>query len=528
MIDASPRWNSGPAATRYTLDSRAATDVGPANSRSLSDARTSSERDAILERYDGRSVAPRRDALNRDSGALSDRTPAPSLSRARRGMDPVVRTPQARQPAQELSSADLGQPRSSASAQREAPQRSARELASESARRDRLARTRPQDGTQTGSADATARAQTTRERALNLARARRSLDAVGATGTSPTAALGTNRSRFAGGDAAAGGTTRERVQRARRTETRLGELGNRDARAYDRVARIGQATARASSISLAVGLSVGLGYGYGSYGCGYYGPGAWSYFNCWYPGWAWNCQPYYWWPVSWYYNACFGWPLAYYWSSPAYYYNPAPYRYGTVVYNYYYDDGYAADVVEQPLAAEPAPLGPAATAAPDSAAVARDRYLELGDQAFYEGRYDDAVHYYAKAVSFADEDAMLYLVLSDALFATGDYHYGAYALRRALELDPTQATQSIDKRTFYADPSSFERQLAVLERYLADRPTDADARLLLAANYLFGAAPADALETLEGPAADDLEDEPAARAIRDAARMALAPAPAED
>ena len=31
---------------------------------------------------------------------------------------------------------------------------------------------------------------------------------------------------------------------------------------------------------------------------------------------------------------------------------------------------------------------------------------------------------------------VLFLVLSDALFATGDYHYAAYALRRALELDP--------------------------------------------------------------------------------------------
>jgi hypothetical protein len=107
------------------------------------------------------------------------------------------------------------------------------------------------------------------------------------------------------------------------------------------------------------------------------------------------------------------------------------------------------------------------------------------------------VQYYAKAVEFAPDQGVLYLILSDALFATGDYHYGAYALRRALELDATLLEKPVDKKGFYRDPLEFDRQLALLETYLKDRPTDHDARLLLAANYLFGGRPAAAVDLLE-------------------------------
>jgi thioredoxin-like negative regulator of GroEL len=108
---------------------------------------------------------------------------------------------------------------------------------------------------------------------------------------------------------------------------------------------------------------------------------------------------------------------------------------------------------------------------------------------------------------------MLYLVLADALFSTGDYHYGAYALRRGLELDSTLLDKTIDKHSFYADPLEFERQLAVLETYLKDRPTDHDARLLLAANYLFGNRPAAAVDLLESAAGTAVRESPAGKLV---------------
>ena len=124
-------------------------------------------------------------------------------------------------------------------------------------------------------------------------------------------------------------------------------------------------------------------------------------------------------------------------------------------------------------------------------------YLTVGDGAFLDKRYGDAVHFYAKAIEFAPDEGVLYLILSDALFATGDYHYAAYALRKALELDPELTASIDDKHSFYKEPAEFDRQVAVLESFLEDHYVDDDARLLLAANYLFGNRPAAAVDLLE-------------------------------
>jgi len=149
---------------------------------------------------------------------------------------------------------------------------------------------------------------------------------------------------------------------------------------------------------------------------------------------------------------------------------------------------------------------PAPAKADNSLSITAQRYLDLGDRAFREGRYTDSVQFYAKAVEFAPDQGALYLVLSDALFAAGDYHYGAYAVRRALELDPALIETSVDKHAFYPEPPLFDQQLTVLERYLAEHPDDRDARLVLGLNYLFGGRAADAVRTLEAAAAAMAED----------------------
>ncbi len=150
--------------------------------------------------------------------------------------------------------------------------------------------------------------------------------------------------------------------------------------------------------------------------------------------------------------------------------------------------------------------------------TAAERYLTLGDRAFREGRFGDAVHFYAKAVEFSPNEGALYLVLADALFATGDYHYAAFVVRKALELDPTLVDIPVDKHSFYGDPSDFDRQLMILERYVKDHPTDTDARLLLALNLLFGARPGDAADLLESPHSAFLNSDPAAALIRESAQ----------
>jgi tetratricopeptide (TPR) repeat protein len=177
---------------------------------------------------------------------------------------------------------------------------------------------------------------------------------------------------------------------------------------------------------------------------------------------------------------------------------------------------YVEPVGEAVAPSEPSGTIPAPAAAQSPLSIAAQRYLELGDRAFREGRYTDAVQFYAKAVEFAPDQGALYLVLADALFAAGDYHYGAYSVRRALELDPALVESQVDKHSFYPDPAQFDAQLDQLERYIAEHPTDRDARLVLGLNYLFGGRPMDAERTLSGAA---MSDDVAAQKILARARV---------
>jgi hypothetical protein len=290
--------------------------------------------------------------------------------------------------------------------------------------------------------------------------------------------------------------------------------------------------------------SWGYWWGYGGY------PYSWcTHPFGWSSWWYWGYWPYHmssWWPS--YYNRYYYSPVVYYSSYLAdpYYDDP-----DVVIYDYDDDNdvvyeqggseqGYAqgrsheqggdARVTESETG-EGVRYPPQATArtaddtvssvlerGPDTRARAAAAYLEDGDRAFRERRYGDAAHFYAKAIEFRPDDGVLYLVLADALFATGDYHYGAFALRRALELDPDLARSEIDKYAFYNDPTELDRQLQVLERFLADHPTDADARLLLSANYLFAKKPKLAIDLLESGASDSVRNEPAGKLVLEAAK----------
>ena len=251
-----------------------------------------------------------------------------------------------------------------------------------------------------------------------------------------------------------------------------------------------------------------LYFGYwGGYG---YSPYSWYWF---WPGYIYG----YWWNSYWYNGGYWqnGYRPQYYWYGPY-----MPYGYSTIYQAneyqgqdviYTYDDDPAEDGV---YLEEGAPVPQPG----DGLNRAADYYLTLGDRAFREGRYGDAVHFYAKAVEYAPNEGILYLILSDALFATGDYHYAGYSLRKALELDPLLARNVVDKHSFYADPADFDRQLEVLEKYLEDHFLDDDARLMLAANYLFGGRPAEAAELLQSAFSLEIKQSGAGQLLLDSAR----------
>lgn len=287
-----------------------------------------------------------------------------------------------------------------------------------------------------------------------------------------------------------------------------------------------------AATDFATRTAVGVGVAFGSSGSSsscYWDPcysDSDSYSSC-APVWNWWCSP----GWSWWWSTCsspwwgYGWGFGYWsdsfgfwyggcpnygYSYPVAYYAPYPAYYSTVIY-----DSYDPPPAESVSAAEPTYVEPAPPVAEGEGSIrvagyegvdagrprlgSAGQFLSLGDQAFREGRYSESVHYYAKAVELEPEQGVLHLILSDALFATGDYHYAAYSLRRALELDPTVIDSVVDKHAFYTDPEEFDRQLQVLERYLGDHFLDDDARILLGANYLFGGQPAQAADLLQSP-----------------------------
>jgi hypothetical protein len=273
------------------------------------------------------------------------------------------------------------------------------------------------------------------------------------------------------------------------------------------------------------GHGYGYGYGYNHYtGYGYHHVPSYCYspwgfgisYSSGYLAFSYGYGSHWW-------NPCYSWYWPTYVASwyPTWYtyYRPyAPYRststvYETIVYETVYAD--EEEEEEEPVAQtpvlqqEPQPVQQQSQAT----SIAAERYLVLGDRAFREGRYTDAVQLYAKAVEFSPGEGALYLVLADALFAAGDYHYGAYAIRRALELDARLVDVPVDKHQFYDDPQKFDHQLAVLEQYVIDHPTDRDARLVLALNNLFGGRPAAAVDVLEAREAAPLAGDVAAEAI---------------
>lgn len=335
----------------------------------------------------------------------------------------------------------------------------------------------------------------------------------------------------------------EAARREREGTDHLQRLRAADPATAKRIDNAGRAASEASNRAAQISIGVGLGFGAGAYAGWFWEPSCSPLaHHC---GWWWNtCFT----SPSWYWNHCsYGWPWGwgfgfwgghwgfsynngYYFSPYSYggYYGYAPYSYGSPYVSYPYWGAspvtYTTVIYESAPAQEagidrvpvapnvvagegsiggdlPHALPPGETAKPSAdtlASITRGaaQYLALGDDAFRQGRYSDAVHHYARAIEYAPEDGVLYLILSDALFATGDYHYAAYALRRSLELDPKLLDNVVDKHAFYGDPSEFDKQIQLAESYLNEHFLDDDARLVLSANYLFAKRPAQASDLL--------------------------------
>lgn len=245
----------------------------------------------------------------------------------------------------------------------------------------------------------------------------------------------------------------------------------------------------------------GCGWGWGWNHCGY----GWN--ACWDPccttgfgfGFGWSSCFYFssWWPYHcyssscWYDDWCYGWsrPWGYgsYWWWPETCYCPtylvtAPVANTPVVY-------------EHALSGE-ANAAPARSRELTPAEIAA-KYVSLGDFYFKEGRFAEAVDAYTRARTNSPKDPTIDFVLADAAFATGDYHFAAFLIGESLKLDAEMAKSEADKRLFYGDVKVFEQQLDTLRKYLAEKPYDAMATLVLGYNLKFSGRPEEARKAFQ-------------------------------
>ncbi len=212
------------------------------------------------------------------------------------------------------------------------------------------------------------------------------------------------------------------------------------------------------------------------------------------------------------------------WWDPCYrsYYSPVWWpSYRSPTYVYVYDEPSSVVYVDGDAGGDETIVVNGGTRELPPAERAR-RYLDLGDFYFRDGRFKEAADAYAKARALVPDDASIHFVLADAQFALGDYHFAAYLINEALQLDPSLAFANTDKRLLYGDPAVFEKQIATLVRYLDEKPYDAMAHLVLGYNLKFSDQQKDAEKALRRV----LEIDPGSIAAKPLLDAVLAPKPA--
>jgi hypothetical protein len=137
-------------------------------------------------------------------------------------------------------------------------------------------------------------------------------------------------------------------------------------------------------------------------------------------------------------------------------------------------------------------LGPMQWNAPPAAPPANPaftpemrRLLDLAENAFRAGRYDEALDKVQTLLDGKPDLGLAALLHAETLFALGKYPEGAAALHWAISNLPRQQWGVIveNYRHFYAQPEKFTEQLRSLENYVRQNPTIPAGHFLLGFHY---------------------------------------------
>lgn len=130
-------------------------------------------------------------------------------------------------------------------------------------------------------------------------------------------------------------------------------------------------------------------------------------------------------------------------------------------------------------------------------------YLAKGEQSFKDGDFDEALREFRMANIIGGKDPESLLSLTHAAFATSVYGYAEAALYlcRALKHFPELPLAKLDVRAFFGQTpegaSRYAAGMTRLEAHLAEVPTDANAKLMLAYFQWFDGRRQEAVGLLE-------------------------------
>jgi len=205
-------------------------------------------------------------------------------------------------------------------------------------------------------------------------------------------------------------------------------------------------------------FSFGVGLGIGPF-YGFYGRPWYSYYGPWHGFYG---------PAYGYYGPWSG-SYAYGW----------PYYYGDTMYSSSYFDPEAA-LPEAAPAEEPDRREPATT--PDGLDFQR-----RADAAFRQGRYDEAVRMANHAAVEMPDNGKLFLFMSQALFAVGDFGAAAGAAHQGMAMSDSKSWGTVVEnfRQYYGNANDYTEQLRRLEKFAKEHPDAPYARFLLGYHYGF-------------------------------------------
>jgi tetratricopeptide (TPR) repeat protein len=156
---------------------------------------------------------------------------------------------------------------------------------------------------------------------------------------------------------------------------------------------------------------------------------------------------------------------------------------------------------------------PAASTTP---AVNARTFTEQGEAAFKSGDYKGAVYAWRHAVVDDPQNPVLLMMMSQALFATGNFEEAAGAAQAGMKMLPKDKWGVViaNHKELYGSVQDYTTQLRALETAIRDKPNNPALRFLAGYHYAYLGFPKEAVDQMNKVLKIEPRDE-MAKALRD-------------